>query len=114
SGESAGHPQGERWWRPFGLPPAPPPPTSAENLSQLQPDVAQSSSGWTSGRPAAPDRSRYRLSAREAEIMDLIASGMNNQQIAAAHLNSEKTEKNHNNRIYAKIHNTIRTEHAAK
>ncbi|MFF1274478.1 response regulator [Streptomyces marokkonensis] len=98
----------------LGLPHAPPPPTSVENLSHLQPDVAQSSSGWTSGRPAAPDRSRFQLSAREAEIMDLIASGMNNQQIAATCFISEKTVKNHINRIFAKLHSTSRSEAAAK
>jgi DNA-binding NarL/FixJ family response regulator len=96
------------------LPQVPFPPTSAENLSQLQPGVAQSSSGWTSGRPAAPDRSRFRLSTREAEIMDLIASGMNNQQIAATCFISEKTVKNHINRIFAKLHSTSRAEAAAK
>ncbi|MFD7703227.1 response regulator [Streptomyces caelestis] len=96
------------------FPHIPPPPTSAENLSQLQPDVARSSSGWTGGRPAAPDRSRYRLSAREAEIMDLIASGMTNQQIAATCFISEKTVKNHINRIFAKLHSTSRSEAAAK
>ncbi|MFJ5560008.1 response regulator [Streptomyces sp. NPDC093250] len=90
------------------------PPASAENLSRLQPDMAQSSSGWTSGRPAAPDRSRFQLSAREAEIMDLIASGMNNQQIAATCFISEKTVKNHINRIFAKLHSTSRSEAAAK
>ncbi len=89
-------------------------PTSAENLSQLQPDVAQSTSGWTSGLPAAPDRSKYQLSAREAEIMDLIASGMTNQQIAAACFISEKTVKNHINRIFAKLHSTSRSQAAAK
>ncbi|MFC8370190.1 response regulator [Streptomyces sp. NPDC057239] len=96
------------------LPHIPPPPTSAENLSQLQPDMARSSSGWTGGRPAAPDRSRYQLSTREAEIMDLIASGMNNQQIAATCFISEKTVKNHINRIFAKLHSTSRSEAAAK
>ena len=98
----------------IGLPRIPSPPTSAENLSQLQPDMAQSSSGWTGGRPAAPDRSRFRLSTREAEIMDLIASGMNNQQIAATCFISEKTVKNHINRIFAKLHSTSRSEAAAK
>ncbi|WP_329053165.1 response regulator transcription factor [Streptomyces violaceus] len=106
--------------------PAPPPPNfnpshvppsliSPENLSQVQPHVGQSSSGWTtSGRPAAPDRSRFQLSTREAEIMDLIASGMNNQQIAATCFISEKTVKNHINRIFAKLHSTSRSEAAAK
>jgi DNA-binding NarL/FixJ family response regulator len=89
-------------------------PTSPENLSQMQPDVGQSSSGWTGGRPAAPDRLRHQLSTREAEIMDLIASGMNNQQIAATCFISEKTVKNHINRIFAKLHSTSRAEAAAK
>ncbi|MFI8890878.1 response regulator transcription factor [Streptomyces paradoxus] len=98
----------------FGVHPAPHPPTSSENLSQVQPHVGQSSSEWTSGRPAAPDRSRFQLSTREAEIMDLIASGMNNQQIAATCFISEKTVKNHINRIFAKLHSTSRSEAAAK
>ncbi|MEY9993917.1 DNA-binding CsgD family transcriptional regulator [Streptomyces sp. V4I8] len=46
----------------------------------MQPDVGQSSSY----------RSRFRLSRREAEIMDLVASGM-------------KTLKHHINRIFAKL-----------
>ncbi|MCX2926727.1 response regulator transcription factor [Streptomyces sp. NEAU-W12] len=87
---------------------------SPQNLSQLQPDVGQSS-GWTSGRrPAVPDRPRFQLSSREAEIMDHIASGMNNQQIAATCFISEKTVKNHINRIFAKLHSTSRSEAAAK
>ncbi|MEV8595882.1 response regulator transcription factor [Streptomyces sp. NPDC052012] len=98
----------------IGLPHIPPPPISSENLSQVQPDMAQSSSGWTGGRPAVPDRSRFQLSTREAEIMDLIASGMNNQQIAATCFISEKTVKNHINRIFAKLHSTSRSEAAAK
>ncbi|MFJ7100667.1 response regulator [Streptomyces albogriseolus] len=79
-------------------------PASTENLSQLQPDMAQSVS----------DRSTYGLSAREAEIMELIASGMSNQQIAATCFISEKTVKNHINRIFAKLHSTSRAEAAAK
>lgn len=76
---------------------------SPEQLSQVQPDVGQSSY-----------RSRFQLSRREAEIMDLIASGMNNQQIAAACFISEKTVKNHINRIFAKLHSTSRAQAAAK
>ncbi|MEV7126184.1 response regulator transcription factor [Streptomyces sp. NPDC093260] len=87
---------------------------SAKELSRLQPDMGQSSSGWTAGRPAAVDRSRFQLSTREAEIMDLIASGMTNHQIAAACFISEKTVKNHINRIFAKLHSTSRAEAAAK
>ncbi|MFI1291516.1 response regulator [Streptomyces sp. NPDC020792] len=90
------------------------PAISAPHLSQLQSHVGQSSPGWTGGRPAAVDRSRFQLSTREAEIMDLIASGMTNQQIAATCFISEKTVKNHINRIFAKLHSTSRSEAAAK
>jgi DNA-binding NarL/FixJ family response regulator len=75
------------------------PPQSA---SQLQSSVGQSF------------RSRFRLSTREAEIMDLIASGMTNQQIAAACFITEKTVKNHINRIFAKLDTTTRSQAAAK
>ncbi|MFF4502138.1 response regulator [Streptomyces sp. NPDC001401] len=99
----------------FNVPGTPVSTISSENLSQVQPSVGQSSSGWSSGRPvAAPDRARFQLSTREAEIMDLIASGMNNQQIAATCFISEKTVKNHINRIFAKLHSTSRSEAAAK
>ncbi|MFC5956512.1 response regulator [Streptomyces pratens] len=92
-----------------------PPPISSQNLSQLQPNVGQLPSGWASGRPAATfDRPGFQLSSREAEIMNHIASGMNNQQIAATCFISEKTVKNHINRIFAKLHSTSRSEAAAK
>ena len=80
--------------------------SSQNPLSQLQSPVGQS---LTTGH-----RAGFRLSAREAEIMDLIASGLNNQQIAAACFISEKTVKNHINRIFAKLHSTSRAEAAAK
>lgn len=83
---------------------ATPSPNSAKGLSRLQPNVGES----------LADRSRFRLSAREAEIMDLIASGMTNQQIAAACFISEKTVKNHVNHIFAKLHSTSRAEATAK
>ncbi|MGW0881601.1 response regulator [Streptomyces sp. NPDC002671] len=72
------------------------------DLSQKQSNVGQS---W---------RSAFQLSTREAEIMDLIASGMSNQQIAAACFISEKTVKNHINRIFAKLHSTTRSQATAK
>ncbi|MGW4160694.1 response regulator transcription factor [Streptomyces sp. NPDC004788] len=53
---------------------------------------------------------RFGLSAREVEVMDLIASGLTNQQIATACSISEKTVKNHINRIFAKLHSTTRGE----
>ncbi|MEU6081451.1 response regulator transcription factor [Streptomyces sp. NPDC047108] len=75
------------------VPPAQIHPTS----SQTQSAVAQS----RGERGCA--RKEFGLSRREGEVMDLIASGMTNQQIAAACFISEKTVKNHINRIFAKL-----------
>ncbi|WP_103533021.1 response regulator transcription factor [Streptomyces sp. SM11] len=88
---------------------APPGPfESSESLSQLQPPVGQSS--VSGGSAPTPNRQQYRLSSREVEVMDLIASGMSNQQIAATCFISEKTVKNHINRIFAKLHSATRSE----
>ncbi|TDD65897.1 response regulator transcription factor [Actinomadura darangshiensis] len=48
-------------------------------------------------------RTTHGLSAREAEVMDLIATGRSNGEIARQLFLSEKTVKNHVNRIYAKL-----------
>jgi len=81
-------------------------------LSQMQSPVGQSVQGREQGRERQAG-TRSRLSAREAEIMDLIASGLNNQQIAATCFISEKTVKNHINRIFAKLHSASRAEATA-
>ncbi|MFE5937561.1 response regulator [Streptomyces sp. NPDC056470] len=65
------------------------------------------------GRTASqvqPNVARFGLSVREGEVMDLIASGLNNRQIAGTCFISEKTVKNHINRIFAKLHATSRSE----
>ncbi|MFI6939612.1 response regulator [Streptomyces sp. NPDC050418] len=79
-------------------PPVSEPPFAEQSLSQMQSPVSQSF------------RSGFGLSAREVEVMDLIATGMSNQQIAATCFISEKTVKNHINRIFAKLHSTSRSE----
>lgn len=48
------------------------------------------------------------LSDREVEVMDLIAKGLSNREIAATLFLSEKTVKNHVNRIFAKLHSPNR------
>ncbi len=50
------------------------------------------------------------LSQREVEVMELIASGMTNQQIADTCFISQKTVKNHINRIFAKLNAQSRGE----
>lgn len=52
---------------------------------------------------AAFDSAAASLSKREAEVMDLIATGQSNGEIAQRLFLSEKTVKNHVNRIYAKL-----------
>ncbi len=86
-------------------PPVSEPPFAEQSLSQMQSSVSQSQ---RSQQPAL--RPDFGLSAREVEVMDLIASGMSNQQIAATCFISEKTVKNHINRIFAKLHSTSRSE----
>ncbi|MDJ0466551.1 response regulator transcription factor [Streptomyces sp. H27-C3] len=86
-----------------------------ENPSHVQSDVGQSSTERSRAQqaPAAPqshNRRNHGLSSREVEVMDLIAAGMSNQQIAATCFISEKTVKNHINRIFAKLHSTSRSE----
>ncbi|MFJ1592996.1 response regulator [Kitasatospora albolonga] len=88
--------------------PSPGQPEPSEGLSRLQPPVGQSS---VSGGPgSSPNRQQYGLSSREVEVMELIASGMSNQQIAATCFISEKTVKNHINRIFTKLHSASRSE----
>lgn len=57
--------------------------------------------------PAAPSpamkASAFGLSEREGEVMDLIAQGATNGEIALQLFISEKTVKNHVNRIFAKL-----------
>jgi DNA-binding NarL/FixJ family response regulator len=71
---------------------------SHAHSSRLQPFMTQS------------NRPSFGLSSREVEVMDLIASGMNNRQIAATCFISEKTVKNHINHIFAKLHTSTRSE----
>ncbi|MFC9757195.1 response regulator [Streptomyces sp. NPDC056921] len=98
--------------KPEPSPPAPRPIRTAQGLSHLQPVVGQSS---MAGEPGATlNRQQYGLSSREVEVMELIASGMSNQQIAATCFISEKTVKNHINRIFTKLHSTSRSEAIAR
>lgn len=54
-----------------------------------------------------PEAASMGLTAREVEIMDLIADGRDNRQIARQCFLAEKTVKNHVNRIFAKL--SVRT-----
>jgi DNA-binding CsgD family transcriptional regulator len=55
------------------------------------------------GEPAGRNAERHGLSAREVEVMSLIADGQTNGEIAARLFLAEKTVKNHVRRIYSKL-----------
>ena len=73
---------------------------SAEQPSAPEPPSPQEA--------GAPDQGRFGLSAREAEVMQLIVQGRSNSEIAGRLFLAEKTVKNHVNRIYAKLGVTSR------
>ena len=54
--------------------------------------------------------SQHGLTAREVEILDMVASGRTNREIATSCFLAEKTVKNHINRIFAKLGVTSRAE----
>ncbi|MER6994314.1 response regulator transcription factor [Streptomyces sp. NPDC000410] len=79
--------------------------------SHVQSNVSQSVGVRRDPGPhPARSKEEFGLSSREVEVMDLIAAGMTNQQIAATCFISEKTVKNHINRIFAKLHSASRSE----
>jgi DNA-binding NarL/FixJ family response regulator len=59
---------------------------------------------------AAARAAGHGLTAREVEILDLVAAGRTNREIATACFLAEKTVKNHINRIFAKLGVTTRAE----
>lgn len=71
---------------------------------------------WATPVPASPAPPtggagvRAGLSEREAEIMDVVSQGLTNTQIARQLFLSEKTVKNHINRIFAKLGVTNRAQ----
>ena len=68
------------------------------------------------GRAAALSRTRpaptFRMTSREAQVMDLVAEGLDNLQIAERLCLSEKTVKNYVSRAYARLGVSSRTQAA--
>jgi NarL family two-component system response regulator LiaR len=84
--------------------------------TQLHPDVARKLMSAVAtreeapaGRPAAPFAE---LTEREAEVLRLIADGLNNREIAGRLTISEKTVKTHVSSILGKLHLEDRTQAA--
>jgi DNA-binding NarL/FixJ family response regulator len=67
-----------------------------------QPPISQPSATDPPGPPAAPRKPPAGLTAREAEVLTLLASGLSNPEIARRLYLSNATVKTHINRIFAK------------
>jgi DNA-binding NarL/FixJ family response regulator len=72
-------------------------------------DLVRTGATPSSSHPAA-GAATDRLTEREVEVMDLIATGRSNADIASLLFLSEKTVKNHINRAYAKLGVSTRAE----
>lgn len=63
-----------------------------------------------SAGPAGPETAFPQLTAREREVLDLVAAGRTNAQIAAALYLSPKTVRNNVSNVLAKLHVTDRAQ----
>lgn len=77
----------------------------AQGVSTLSPPAvaALAMPAQAQGRAPAEHRETYGLSRRQIEVMDLIASGRSNADIASELFLAEKTVKNHINQIFARL-----------
>lgn len=87
-------------------------PTASSALLSPAPTIEQhpEKTANDSGRAPTALADDFGLSRREAEVMALVSDGLNNRQIAESFFLSEKTVKNHINRIFGKMHVTSRAE----
>jgi DNA-binding NarL/FixJ family response regulator len=76
----------------------------AEGEAHFGPEIARRLMGFFSApKPTAPSEAFPELTAREAEVLDLIAQGRNNAKIARRLYISEKTVRNHVSSIFLKL-----------
>jgi len=75
---------------------------AASGQSVLDAQVRQRLLEAASGTVAAPERLPDNLTAREVEVLQLIAGGLSNREIARRLFVSEATVKSHINRLFAK------------
>jgi DNA-binding NarL/FixJ family response regulator len=76
--------------------------------------LAQRIAEFFAAGPPAPTEAFPQLTAREREILELLATGRSNQQIAAALFLSPKTIEHHLSGIYKKLGVRSRTQLAAR
>ncbi len=83
----------------------------ADGEAHFGPKIAEQLMGFFSApRPSAPAEAFPELTAREREILDLIARARSNQQIASHLFVSPKTVRNHISNIFAKLRVADRTQ----
>jgi DNA-binding NarL/FixJ family response regulator len=76
----------------------------AEGEAHFGPEIARRLMAYFSApKPAAPSEAFPELTAREAELLDLIARGLNNAEIAKRLYVSQKTVRNHVSNIFLKL-----------
>ncbi len=76
----------------------------AEGEAHFGPEIARRLMGFFSApKPAAPSEAFPELTAREAEVLDLIAQGWNNAEIARRLYLSPKTVRNHVSSVFLKL-----------
>jgi DNA-binding NarL/FixJ family response regulator len=76
----------------------------AAGEAHFGPEIARRLMGFFSTpSPAAPSEAFPELTAREREVLDLIAAGLNNQEIARQLYLSPKTVRNHISNIFTKL-----------
>lgn len=76
--------------------------------SQVVSGVTAAAAGGSAAEPVRAQRGL--LSPRESEVMDLVAQGLSNREVAARLFLSEKTVKNHVNSLFAKLGVTTRSQ----
>jgi DNA-binding NarL/FixJ family response regulator len=75
----------------------------AEGEAHFGPDIARRLMVFFSAAKPAPTEAFPELTAREGEILDLIARGLNNTEIAGRLYVSQKTVRNHVSNIFLKL-----------
>lgn len=75
----------------------------AAGEAHFGPEIARRLMGFFSTPKTAPSEAFPELTAREREVLDLIATGRNNQEIAKHLYLSPKTVRNHISNIFTKL-----------
>ena len=75
----------------------------AEGEAHFGPEIARRLMGFFRPRRAATSEAFPELTSREAEVLDLIARGMSNRDIARRLYLSQKTVRNHTSNIFLKL-----------